>query len=120
MTSKAAHPFWLDGGYDRESVEACPYHPRHNWIVLRLGDVLENPYDPDERMCICSGCFAPRCGYTTEEDPCILPRHHDELHLTASGELEDATTFPGNRKPLPPPELLFDLAATEGKAGEDR
>lgn len=107
MSTKAAHPFWLDGSYDRESVEACHYHPAHNWITLRLGDVLENPRDPDERMVICSGCFAPRCGYSTEADPCILPRHHRELHLSASGELEDATTWPGSEKPLPPPELLF-------------
>lgn len=34
MAQKAAHPFWLDGGYDRESVEACHYHPAHNWITL--------------------------------------------------------------------------------------
>lgn len=50
--SKAAHSFWLDGGYDRDSVEACPHHPVHSWVTLRLGDVLENPRDPDEHMVI--------------------------------------------------------------------
>ena len=37
----ATKPFWLDGGYDRESVEACPYHPAHRWWTFRLGDVIE-------------------------------------------------------------------------------
>jgi hypothetical protein len=100
----ARHPFWLDGGYDRESVEACPYHPVHRWWVFRIGDVLDcerSGRDPEERMVICRGCFVPRCGYTTETDPCVLPRHHPELHLMASGEIEDATVWPGSEKPAP-------------------
>lgn len=100
----APHPFWLDGGYDRESVEACEYHPAHRWWVFRLGDVLVEHAcsDPDEMMVICRGCYVPRCGYTTEADPCILPRHHPELHLMASGEIEDDTVWPGSEKPRPP------------------
>ena len=106
MPSKARDTFWLDGGYDRESVEACPYHPAHCWVTMRLGDVLTNPRDPDERMVICQGCYAPRCGHSDEADPCILPRHHPELHLSESGELEDATSWPGSEKPLPDPHLI--------------
>lgn len=101
----AKHPFWLDGGYDRESVEACPYHPAHRWWIFRIGDVLDcefNGRDPDERMVICQGCYVPRCGHTTEDDPCILPRHHPELHLTASGAVEDSRVWPGSDKPWPP------------------
>lgn len=105
MPSKVKGGFWLDGGYDRDKVEDCEYHPRHRWTIVRVGDVIEHPYDPDERMCICIGCFVPRCGYTTEEDPCMLPRHHHELHLHASGAVEDDTVWPGIDKPPPP----FDL-----------
>jgi hypothetical protein len=76
-------PFWLDGGYDRDIVEACPHHPFHHWVTLRLGDVLQHPRDPDERMVICSGCYVPRCGHSTESNPCLLPRHHEEDHWTA-------------------------------------
>jgi hypothetical protein len=100
----ATRTFWLDGGYDRDAVEACPYHPFHNWWEFRLGDVVESHRlrDPDERMVICRGCYVPRCGHTTETDPCVLPRHHPELHLMASGAVEDATTWPGSEKPPPP------------------
>lgn len=103
----ATHPFWLDGGYDRESVEACPYHPAHKWWTFRLGDVIEADHlsDPDERMVICRGCYVPRCGHTTEDDPCILPRHHPELHLMASGQVENPHEWPGSTKPLPPDVL---------------
>lgn len=100
----APGPFWLDGGYDRDLVEACRYHPVHRWIVLRLGDVLAPAAfrDPDELMVICQGCYVPRCGHTNDPDPCILPRHHRELHLASSGALEDDGVWPGNEKPSPP------------------
>jgi hypothetical protein len=102
--SLADRPFWLDGGYDRDSVEACRYHPKHEWWIFRLGDVIktENLRDPDEMMVICRACYVPRCGYTTEPDPCILPRHHPELHLTASGVVENPREWPGSTKRLPP------------------
>lgn len=103
--SLAPAPFWLDGGYDEASVQACPKHPLHDWWVFRLGDVLDcerTGRNPDERMVICRSCYVPRCGHTTEPDPCILPRHHRCLHLTASGALEDTSVWPGSDKPTPP------------------
>lgn len=96
MTSLAPGPFWLDGGYDRDSVDACPYAPAHKWWEFRLADVLvpECVHDEDEMMCICQGCYVPRCGHVQymdadgrwqrEPDPCVLPRHHDGDHLPAS------------------------------------
>lgn len=102
MTSKAAQPFWLDGGYDRDAVEACPHHPTHKWWEFRIGDVIDcerSGRNPDECMVICQGCYVPRCGYTTEANPCMLPRHHRELHLFADGSVEDATVWPGSDKP---------------------
>ena len=82
----ATKPFWLDGGYDRESVEACPYHPQHRWWRFRLGDVLANATYPDERLTICRGCYAPRCGEGDDlVSTCDLPRHHREDHCTPGG-----------------------------------
>jgi hypothetical protein len=76
----AKDKLWLDGGYDRDQVEACEYHPEHRWTVVRVGDVEEHPYDPDELMCICIGCFVPRCGHTTDPTPCMAPRQHHGTH----------------------------------------
>lgn len=104
MPSKTRQPFFLDGGYDRDEVEACIYHPIHSWIVLRMGDVYEHWSDPDERHIVCRNCLVPRCGSTTDPNPCMLPRHHPELHLYEDGTIEDATVWPGRDKP-PPPDL---------------
>lgn len=32
----------------------------------------------------CQECLAPRCGHSTDEDPCILERHHRFDHMTQS------------------------------------
>jgi hypothetical protein len=87
MSALANGSFWLDGGYDREAVEACPYHPLHKWWTFRLGDVLQpgTMRDPEEMMVICSACYVPRCGTTESPDPCMLPRHHTEPHSFLSG-----------------------------------
>jgi hypothetical protein len=85
---KAPHPFWLDGGYDFESVQACPYHPEHRWWTFLLGEVLENTRDPEEPMTICVGCYVPRCGSTGDTDRCTLWRHHQTAHVYESGVRE--------------------------------
>lgn len=94
--------FWLDGGYDRYKVEECEYHPDHQWTVIRVIDAKPEHRDPEERMAICKGCFVPRCGYTTEPNPCMLPRHHPERHLYADGSMEPNDVWPGSEKPDPP------------------
>lgn len=90
---------WIDGGYDRKLVEECEYHPDHRWEVVRVGDVVAHPYEPDELHVICRGCFVPRCGHSTETNPCMLPRHHAELHAYADGTYEDDSVWPGSEKP---------------------
>ena len=87
MATLAPRPFWLDGGYDFESVRACPYHPEHYWVTLRLGDVLvpERVRDPDEQLTICRACYVPRCGATGDLDRCTLWRHHRVKHILESG-----------------------------------
>jgi len=72
--------FWLDGGYDRDQVEDCEYHPDHRWTVIRVGDAHPGHRNPDEKMVICKGCFVPRCGHSDEPNPCLLPRHHEGDH----------------------------------------
>ncbi len=94
----AKHSFWLDGGYDFDSVMACPYHPDHKWLTVRLGDVLAlgSHRDPDELMTFCQGCYAPRCGSTGDADRCTLWRHHQTAHVLESGRREDmGTTLTG-------------------------
>jgi hypothetical protein len=87
--SLATRKFWLDGGYDRESVYGCPHHPNHRWWTFWLSDVLvPNAYGTDERMIICSACYVPRCGYADGSDPCLLPRHHETAHVYKSGRRE--------------------------------
>lgn len=90
MTTLAPHRFWLDGGYDRDSVYACPYHPQHEWWTFRLGDVLmpDACHEPDELMTICRACYAPRCGDTSDQDRCTLWRHHETEHVYESGARE--------------------------------
>ena len=84
----AATSFWLDGGYDYELVQACRYHPAHAWVTLRMGDVLADPYDPDELLTICKACYVPRCGTTGDADRCTLWRHHKTEHVYESGAVE--------------------------------
>jgi hypothetical protein len=89
--SLAPHPFWLDGGYDFESVQACPHHPNHEWVTVRLGDVLRPEAlhgNEDELMTFCKGCFVPRCGTTGDSDRCKLWRHHQTAHVGESGRVE--------------------------------
>ena len=83
MPGKAPRSFWLDGGYDRASVDACPYAPQHRWWTFRLGDVLAEGrcHDPDEMFTICRACYVPRCGVVADgEDRCQYARHHEGYH----------------------------------------
>lgn len=79
-TQDTAH-FWLDGGYDRDQVEACRLHPNHGWITVPI-----TAYGgKDEQMTVCRVCAVPRCG-ESELDGCDLPRHHPEPHRAPSGQ----------------------------------
>lgn len=41
-----------------------------------------------EEVVRCMVCYAPRCGHSTDEDPCIERRHHRGPHLYSSGRVE--------------------------------
>jgi hypothetical protein len=85
---KAKNTFWLDGGYDFDSVRACAHHPNHKWITFRVGDFVENCHNTDEMMTICMGCYVPRCGTNQDADRCTLWRHHQTQHVMESGAIE--------------------------------
>ena len=82
---KAKVSFWLDGGYDFDSVKGCAYHPNHKWWTFRMGDVVENCGDSDELMTICAACYVPRCGRVMDADRCTIWRHHETAHVFESG-----------------------------------
>lgn len=88
--SRSKRSFWLDGGYDFDTVQGCVYHPHHRWLTIRMGDVLvEGAYgDPDELLTICAACYVPRCGSTGSPDRCTLWRHHRTSHVFESGRTE--------------------------------
>lgn len=81
-------PFWTDALIDPVTVAACPAAPRHRWVTLRLGDVLEAPHNPDELLTLCSSCYVKRCGIVADEpDRCALPMGHrsDQHHRREDG-----------------------------------
>lgn len=76
--------FWLDGGYDRDLVEACRAHPNHEWNTVLMKQIDAGYRWPDEPFTFCKICGVPRCG-ESDLDGCDLPRHHEEAHRTRSG-----------------------------------
>lgn len=57
----------------------------HEWESVLL------PASAGHRMqeCIrCSSCGCPRCGQSSDEDPCMERRHHRESHRYLSGRTE--------------------------------
>lgn len=119
---EAGQKFWLDGGYDRELVDACPAAPEHDWWIFRLGDVVKHErwQNSDEHMVVCRRCYVPRCGYSDDTNPCLLPRHHPELHLYADGSTESATTWPGTTRTIPPAGLRGSVLASAGEQESDQ
>lgn len=59
--------------------EECP----HEWeLVLLAADGLHRVRVEECVRCI--ECHVPRCGHSTDEDPCILRRHHHGDHVPES------------------------------------
>lgn len=66
------------------------WHPQtddghgHEWHVVKI-----EPWPGRiEDMTVCRVCTAPRCGFTSDIDPCIERRHHRDMHIYASGRFE--------------------------------
>ena len=54
-------------------------HP-HRWETVLLG-----PPRRVEEVVRCEICHAPRCGSSTDRDPCMLRRHHRREHVLLFG-----------------------------------
>lgn len=59
----------------------------HEWerVVIQRSPHAHMPTEPCVR---CRRCKAPRCGDSTDTDPCMERRHHRTTHLTLSGSFE--------------------------------
>lgn len=56
----------------------------HEWQRVHLiGDGKARRHTED--VIRCAVCRAPRCGDSTDFDPCMERRHHDGLHIHLSG-----------------------------------
>ena len=85
VQSQAPYPFWLEGPLDWASVEACKYHPRHNWTVIDLREALQNPLN--ELIVMCKGCYVLRCKASHKGSRCIFARDHGGHHMTESRQV---------------------------------
>ena len=58
----------------------------HRWErVHLLADGQHRRFEEDVVRCAAIYCHAPRCGESTDEDPCMERRHHRDLHIHLSG-----------------------------------
>lgn len=56
----------------------------HEWeCVLLQADGRRRRFV--EEVVRCAACHAPRCGGSTDDDPCMERRHHRDLHVYLSG-----------------------------------
>jgi len=100
---KTDRPPWHGMDAASDGVATCD----HRWVDHRLGDVLANTTNPNERMVFCARCYVPRCLVTGRRDNgggimapggeiirCQHPRHHNVDHLFVSADGADAWTAP--------------------------
>lgn len=48
--------------------------------------VVRRNSEENEPVVRCLKCHTPRCGDSTDRNPCMERRHHDSLHIYLSGE----------------------------------
>lgn len=63
---------WPVGWESDPKVRICMHHEFEAVNVLRPGAV-------DEVVVRCSSCSAPRCGHSTDPNPCMRIRHHHDM-----------------------------------------
>ncbi len=57
----------------------------HEWQIVTTSDWRGRPAESVVR---CAVCHVPRCGHSTDADPCMERRHHNSLHIYLSGRFE--------------------------------
>lgn len=91
LDTYAAHGYVEGGALDErerpwpigwETAEVWTLHPLrpHEWERV----VVTQPHGVPEAVVRCSLCHVPRCGHSTDPDPCMRRRHHREEHLRLS------------------------------------
>lgn len=65
----------------RDGLDDCP----HVWerVVIRFHGQRD-----DEPMVRCRNCASPRCGDSTDVNPCMERRHHRTVHIRLDGEFD--------------------------------
>jgi hypothetical protein len=67
-----------------ESDPAVDNGHAHRWRLVHLtADGQHRRFTED--VVRCDLCHAPRCGDSTDPDPCMERRHHPDLHIHFSG-----------------------------------
>lgn len=76
-------PPWTIGWENDPAVLLCDEETGHRWeCVLLAADGCRR--GRVEEVVRCADCHAPRCGHTTDPDPCCLVRHHAGHHVSTS------------------------------------
>ena len=79
------YPFQNDGVPNWEQDKRIDDGHPHEWeSVLLMADGRHRVRMEEVVRCI--DCHAPRCGYSTDPDPCMGRRHHREDHRTFTGK----------------------------------
>lgn len=58
----------------------------HVWERVTIN--RPHAHNGPEPVVRCRVCSAPRCGHSTDADPCMERRHHRTVHLTLHGSFE--------------------------------
>lgn len=65
----------------------------HDWeCVLLVGNGKQRRFT--EEVVRCATCRVPRCGSSTDDDPCMERRHHRSLHIHLSGRYRTLGDLP--------------------------
>lgn len=75
----AGEPPWPVGWEQRDN-DTC----LHQWERVVI---TTRRHDP-EPVVRCRECHVPRCGSSTDHDPCMERRHHRTVHLRLSGKFD--------------------------------
>ena len=74
----------------------------HDWELVTIPPhpvTPMMPMMPTERVVRCATCHVPRCGHSTDRDPCMERRHHNGLHITLHGTFEPVGGYLRDEQP---------------------
>lgn len=78
-TLPATQSPWPLGWEQDPTIDDCP----HEWELVFLAADGQRRTRIEE-VVRCVECHVPRCGHSTDEDPCALRRHHQGKHFLVS------------------------------------